>query len=336
MSRWLAILVLTLLAPARALATESFDRLYLDLGPAPDFTLTERNGQTVRRADLLGKVWVAHFFFTECAGGCSTTTGNLAKLHKLLADTPDVILVSFTVNPTKDTPEKLRAYAERWGADPKRWLFLTGDQSTMHDLIQKGFLQTARPADQPKPGFEIDHAFNIVLVDPSGEMRGYVNGKDEDEVMRLGRRARLMAQKIPLPMINAVLNGTCAVLLVAGYLAVRRRRLTLHMVCMLTALGVSILFLACYLYYHFVILDGKPTGFRGEGLIRPVYFAILLSHTVLAALVAPLALVTVYLGLRDRLARHMALARWTLPLWLYVSVTGVVVYWLLYHLYPSV
>ncbi|MCI0463070.1 MAG: DUF420 domain-containing protein [Gemmataceae bacterium] len=336
MSRWLVSLVLTLLAPARALATESFDRLYLELGPAPDFALTERNGQTVRRDDLLGKVWVAHFFFTECAGGCSTTTDNLAKLHQLLAAHPDVILVSFTVNPTKDTPEKLREYAERWGADTQRWLFLTGDQSTTHNLIQAGFKQTATPAKEPKPGFEIDHAFSIVLVDKTGQMRGFVNGKDEDEVMRLGRRAQLMAQQLPLPTINAILNGTCALLLVAGYLAVRRRRLTLHIVCMLTALGVSVLFLACYLYYHFVILDGKPTGFRGEGIIRPVYFAILLSHTILAAVVAPMALVTVYLGLRNRLARHMGLARWTLPLWLYVSVTGVVVYWMLYHLYPSV
>src|SRR5262245_13927659 len=98
MSRWLVSLVLTLLLPACALAAEYVDRLYLDLGPVPDFALTDRNGQPVRRDDLLGKVWVAHFFFTECAGGCSTTTDNLAKLHQLLADNPDLILVSFTVN----------------------------------------------------------------------------------------------------------------------------------------------------------------------------------------------------------------------------------------------
>jgi protein SCO1/2/putative membrane protein len=342
MSRRLAVLLaLALLTPTRALSADAgkFDSLYLPedgLGAAPDFTLTERSGKPVRRADLQGKVWVAHFFFTECAAGCSTTTDNLAKLHKLLADHPDVVLVSFTVNPAKDTPERLREYAERWGADGQRWLFLTGEQSTMHDLVQRGFKQTAAPATDPKPGFEIVHSFNVILVDRNGTMRGYVDGKDDSEVMRLGRRARLLAMTISLPAVNAVLNGVCAVLLVAGYLAIRRRRVTLHTVCMLSALGVSILFLACYLYYHFVILDGRPTGFRGEGMIRNVYLAILLTHTILAAVVAPMALVTVYLGLRDRLARHVRLARWTLPLWLYVSVTGVVVYWMLYHLYPSV
>jgi uncharacterized membrane protein YozB (DUF420 family) len=138
------------------------------------------------------------------------------------------------------------------------------------------------------------------------------------------------------PAINASLNGSCAVLLVLGYMAIRGRRIVTHKLLMLCALGVSIAFLTCYLYYHLVIRKGQPTRFTGEGLARPVYFAILLSHTGLAIVVAPLALITAYLGLRDRLSRHMALARWTLPLWLYVSVTGVVVYWMLYHLYSPV
>ena len=105
---------------------------------------------------------------------------------------------------------------------------------------------------------------------------------------------------------------------------------------MLSALAVSIAFLTCYLYYHLAVQRGQPTRFAGAGAARPVYPVVLLSHTVLAAVVAPLALVTTYLGLRDRLAGHVRLARWTLPLWLYVSVTGVVVYWILYHLYPPV
>ncbi len=138
-----------------------------------------------------------------------------------------------------------------------------------------------------------------------------------------------------LPAVNAFLNGLSAVLLVAGYRAVRRRRVALHQTCMLTALAVSVLFLVSYLYYHFQVKGGRPTPFSGEGWIRPVYFTILLTHTVLAAVAAPLALVTAYLGLRGRLKRHVRIARWTLPIWLYVSVTGVVVYWMLYRLYPS-
>ncbi len=108
------------------------------------------------------------------------------------------------------------------------------------------------------------------------------------------------------------------------------------MICMLSALLVSIAFLGCYLYFHFVVLHGQPTRFRGEGWVRPVYFAILVSHTFLAATVAPLALYVSYQGWRDHRPRHVRVARWTLPIWLYVSITGVVVYVLLYHLYPPI
>jgi uncharacterized membrane protein YozB (DUF420 family) len=138
-----------------------------------------------------------------------------------------------------------------------------------------------------------------------------------------------------LPSVNATLNGTSAILLVAGYVAIRMRKVRIHKACMLTALSVSMVFLASYLYYHFVVRGGKPTAFTGEGGVRVVYLAVLGSHTLLAAVTAPLAIITAYLGLRDRVEKHRRIARWTLPIWLYVSVTGVVVYWMLYHLYPS-
>jgi uncharacterized membrane protein YozB (DUF420 family) len=136
------------------------------------------------------------------------------------------------------------------------------------------------------------------------------------------------------PTVNAVLNGTSGVLLTLGYVAIRWRRVTMHKVCMLAALAVSVLFLASYLHYHFVA-GRQPTRFTAEApdWVRGIYFAVLVSHTGLAAVVAPLALITAYQGLRDRLARHVRIARWTLPIWLYVSVTGVVVYWMLYRLY---
>jgi len=138
-----------------------------------------------------------------------------------------------------------------------------------------------------------------------------------------------------LPAVNATLNATSAVLLTTGYMAIRRRKIRIHKACMLAALAVSTVFLASYLYYHFVVREGKPTRFAGEGGVRLVYFAVLISHTVLAAMVAPLAIITAYFGLRDRIDKHRRIARWTLPIWLYVSMTGVEVYWILYHLYPS-
>ena len=132
-----------------------------------------------------------------------------------------------------------------------------------------------------------------------------------------------------LPGVNAALNATTALLLTTGYLLIRRGRRRAHRAVMLGAFAVSVLFLASYLYYH---AHAGVTRFPGVGWIRPVYFAILLSHTVLAAAIVPLVLVTLARGLRADFPRHARLARWTLPVWLYVSVTGVVVYVMLYRL----
>jgi len=137
-----------------------------------------------------------------------------------------------------------------------------------------------------------------------------------------------------LPAVNAVLNGLAAVLLVAGYAAIRNRRVLLHQTLMIAAFCTSVLFLTCYLYYHFVVRDGRPTKFTADGWPKAVYYTILLTHTVLAVAVAVLAPVTLYLGFGAPGNRHTRIARWTFPIWLYVSVTGVVVYLMLYHLYP--
>ena len=132
-----------------------------------------------------------------------------------------------------------------------------------------------------------------------------------------------------LPAWNAGLNALAATFLVAGYLAIRRRRTATHRLMMLIAFGCSIAFLVSYLYYHY---HAGSVRFQGTGTVRTTYFAILLSHTVLAAAVPLLAIVTLYRALKGRFDRHRRLARWTLPIWLYVSVTGVVIYWMLYHL----
>jgi len=133
-----------------------------------------------------------------------------------------------------------------------------------------------------------------------------------------------------LPALNAVLNGTAAALLAAGYVFIRRGRVEPHKRCMLAALATSAAFLVSYVIYH-AHVGSRP--FPGEGAIRVVYFAILVTHVVLAAAIVPLALVTAARGLAARYDRHVRIARWTLPLWLYVSVTGVVIYLMLYQLY---
>jgi putative membrane protein len=136
-------------------------------------------------------------------------------------------------------------------------------------------------------------------------------------------------QLTDLPALNAVLNSTAAVLLVTGWLLIRRKRIDAHRRVMIAAFGVSTLFLVSYLVYHFNV---GSVRFQKDGTIRTIYLSILGTHTVLAAAVPVLAIITLSRGLQARYDRHRRIARWTLPIWLYVSVTGVVVYWMLYRL----
>jgi len=132
-----------------------------------------------------------------------------------------------------------------------------------------------------------------------------------------------------LPTVNAVLNALAAVLLVWGYTLIRRKRIAAHRKVMLTAFAVSSVFLVCYLVYHF---NAGIVRFQKAGWIHGVYLTILGTHTVLAAATPVLAIITLSRGLRARYDKHRQIARWTLPIWMYVSVTGVVVYLMLYHL----
>jgi putative membrane protein len=135
-----------------------------------------------------------------------------------------------------------------------------------------------------------------------------------------------------LPLLNALLNSTCFVLLLSGYLAIRQRHVHVHKACMLAACATSVLFLISYVTYHYQV-GSKP--FLGQGSVRPVYFTILISHTILAVVIVPLVIMTVYRAWRGDWLRHRRIARWTLPVWLYVSVTGVVIYLMLYQWYAT-
>ncbi len=139
-----------------------------------------------------------------------------------------------------------------------------------------------------------------------------------------------MLELSDLPTLNATLNGVSAVLLISGYALIKQGRQNAHKRCMLGALTASALFLISYVVYH-ANVGSRP--FTGTGPIRVVYFSILLTHVVLAAAILPLALITASRGLREQYGKHVRIARWTLPLWLYVSVTGVIIYLMLYQLY---
>jgi putative membrane protein len=132
-----------------------------------------------------------------------------------------------------------------------------------------------------------------------------------------------------LPALNATLNGIAAIFLTIGYVFIRQRRIAQHRACMIAAFVTSTLFLISYLIYH-ANIGSRP--FTGQGAIRVVYFIILITHVILAAAIVPMVLMTMSRALRNQFGRHRAIARWTLPLWLYVSITGVIVYWMLYQM----
>ncbi len=172
-----ALLLVTLFLPGLRRPEVELKRYPL----VPPFSLTEQSGKTITNHDLKGKIYVADFIFTTCPGPCPIISANMARLQQKLAGDDRVQLVSFTVDPQDDTPAVLSAYADHLGADPQRWLFLTGPKAQVYDLIQNGFLQSLQDnhGKQLAPGeFLVTHSTFMVLVDPQGFMRGFYSGLD--------------------------------------------------------------------------------------------------------------------------------------------------------------
>jgi protein SCO1 len=311
------------------------------LGTLPDFSLTERSGRSVGRSDLLGRVSVVDFIFTSCSAQCPAVTAQMAKLQPYaLPRWPEVRLVSITVDPERDTPEVLADYARSYAADPQRWWFLTGPRTALDELIRNGFkVAGASPIPVDTSPDAVLHSVSMVLVDPQGRIRGYYQSTDAAAMAKLRKDLAALAQSGQrgslygwLPDLNASLNALSFVFLASGYLFIRGKRVSAHRACMLSACLTSLVFLVSYLTYHSKV---GSVRFPGQGWARPAYFAILISHTVLAATIVPLALVTLRRAFREDFTAHRRIARWTLPLWAYVSVTGVIVYVMLYWIYGA-
>ncbi|MBV8608541.1 MAG: DUF420 domain-containing protein [Singulisphaera sp.] len=310
-----------------------------DLGGHPfdlgAFRLVERSGRVVTDADLADRVWVAAFIFTRCPMSCPRITSVMKGLGGKLADT-GVQLVSLSVDPAYDTPEVLADFARRYGADPDRWWFLTGRKADIERLVVERFklgLETGGRDDHAKGAEAILHSPWLALVDRGNKVVGYFDSNDPEAVSKLLGRARRCA--VPawvrrLPAVNAMLNGTCTLLLLTGWSLIRSRRVRGHAACMVAGVVVSTLFLGCYVVYHIEVRGSVP--FRGDGPIRLVYYTILMSHVVLAVAIVPLVALTLIRALRRRFHHHARLAKVTFPVWLYVSITGVVIYWMLYQL----
>lgn len=175
----IVVLVVRFLMPGQVSPSSELRRF----ATVPPFALTERSGKTITNHDLTGKIWVADFIFTTCPGPCPLITAGMARLQEAVARDPHVQLVTFTVDPQDDTPPVLAAYANKFGADPNRWWFLTGSEKPLYDLIQNGFYQVVQDnrGQPPQAGqFVVTHSTKMVLVDADGNVRGFFDGVGTD------------------------------------------------------------------------------------------------------------------------------------------------------------
>lgn len=168
----------------------------LDFGAVAEFSLTERSGETVTGETLAGQPYIASFFFTRCSGPCPALLGNVRRLQaKLEEESSDVRLVSITVDPENDTPEVLATHANSFTADPKRWLFLTGTEDAIFGLMRNSFHMALEvlPDEDSVMGLKITHDTRLIVVDGAGHVRGYYDGKSQDEIEQALQRALYLA-----------------------------------------------------------------------------------------------------------------------------------------------
>jgi protein SCO1/2 len=201
-----AMLIVAVVAILAAAANESWRKsipthptILPRLYTIADFRLTERSGRTVRRADLLGKIWVADFIFTSCRGPCPLLGSRLQELQQALGRAPDVRLVSISVDPETDTPAVLQAYAQRFQADPEKWWFLTGETTAIHDLVIKNFLLPieSNPGGPHEAEGAYLHSSRLVLVDRQGVVRGLFDGLDSEAVPKVLKSIGFLMEEAP-------------------------------------------------------------------------------------------------------------------------------------------
>jgi protein SCO1/2 len=296
----------------------------------PAFSLTAQDGSPFTRETLSGHVVIVDFIFTRCTGTCPAMTTEMALLQA--AAPAGTRFVSFTVDPRFDTPEVLSRYARDHRAR-EGWWFVTGSPAALYTLATEGFSLMAMevPEVERKTGDDgpFLHSAKLVLLDSGGFIRGYYDSEDPVARRRLLRDVARLGPYGILPRVNASLNGASAILLLCGYALIRSGQRAAHRNGMAAALLCSALFLISYLDYHAHV---GSVRFPEDGPLRTLYLVILASHTILAIAIVPLVGITVTRAARARFDAHRRMARLTLPLWGYVSVTGVVVYWMLYQL----
>src|SRR5580765_1117580 len=234
MKPWAFAVFLLVAADPLITSAAGSDSLHQTLGPLPDFKLTDQNGNTVQREQLLGKVSVVSVFFSCCAKVCPATQQAMAGLQEKLTNYPDVLLISVNIFPEHDTPDIIAQYAQSRMANPERWLFLHGGEKEIYSFVQDGLKQSAVRNTSAPAGYEVDHTPFFMVIDHRGVIRGYVNGTNAAEVDELEGFVKQLVLAKFLPSVNAGLNATCGLLLILGFVMIRVRFVLAHKVCMLT------------------------------------------------------------------------------------------------------
>lgn len=358
---------------------EEGNRRVWDPEHVDDFTLVDQNGRTIKRKDLLGRPWVASFIFTrcveQCPAMCARIRGLIKDLDREKGKYPyNTRFVSITVDVEHDTPELMKNFADIYAPNPDDWLFLTGTEQEVVQLIREGFKVPFWKNKIGLPGMQFAHDMHLIHVDENGKIVGWYDGQTDRDIGTLklvlqgrketpeNKKPARPGQALPgatsaavelttspptgagagaipawvnrLPGTNAALNGLATLLLLAGFIAIKGKRIEFHKRMMVFAFCVSIAFLGSYLTYHFGLkyyTGASSKRFAGTGTVLTVYRTILFSHIILAAVVPVLASITLYRGYRQQWEAHRRIAKITFPIWLYVAVTGVIIYWMLYH-----
>ena len=329
----------------------------------PGFSFADSRGGTLSKTDLDGTPWIGVPFFLRCTGPCPSITRDIRERLYDRLDGTGIRIVSFSLDPERDTREALSAYADTLDIDRDRWLFVSAEsEEAMHAFVKDGLkVAVQRGEDVTDPGLAITHGTRMPVIDGAGLIAGWYELADpalaqgvgasldaepilEGRYRAIANRARALGgypvetppNTSRIPLINASLNGLAFVLLLAGIVAIKGGRKKLHEHLMKLAFLASSVFLGFYLYYHFAVLpiSGGPTKFNGTGLAKTLYLVMLASHVLLAIVNLPMVLRVLWLAHKEDWPRHKRLAKWTFPIWLYVSVTGVLVYLVLYPFNP--
>src|ERR1043166_6660571 len=284
--RCVLVLALLLVITASALAQDDRKDVlppdnifhpYPDGGiPVGDFRLQDRSGQFIGTRDLRGKIWVAQFFYFPC-NTCAKNTPTMKALQDRYRGKSDVNLVSISL--TKSDLDTLQSFAADHEAGDDQWFILTGPDARVSEIVSECFYSLNFKKKEGTLGDTITHKTDFFLIGAQGIMVGYVDGiapgafdSMTEQIDHLRTRRR-MEERIPIvggdfPRFNAMLNSTCTILLLLGWVAIRLRYETLHKLLMLSALAVSAVFLASYLFYHFAVMGMEPTRFQGQGPAR--------------------------------------------------------------------